>query len=77
MRERAINRYGCKELVSTMEGELEITISYWDSLEQIRAWKQEAEHRVAQKLGQSRWYKSYQVQIVEILREYSNDGEQA
>jgi heme-degrading monooxygenase HmoA len=74
MREKAISQYGCNELISATEGELEITISYWNNLEQIQAWKQDAEHQLAQKLGRSKWYKSYEVQVVEILREYGKDG---
>jgi heme-degrading monooxygenase HmoA len=73
MREKAMSQYGCTELVSTTEGELEITISYWDSLEQIQAWKQDSDHQLAQQLGRSSWYKSYQVQVVDILRDYSKD----
>ena len=75
MRERAIGQYGCLELVSTMEGSEEITVSYWETEEQIRAWKQDAEHLVAQELGRSKWYRSYKVQIVEIIREYSKDAD--
>ena len=54
------------------EGNREIAISYWENLEQISAWKQNAEHRKAQELGRSKWYASYQVQVVKIIREYGN-----
>jgi heme-degrading monooxygenase HmoA len=70
MRELAINEYGCKEFASCCEGDLEVAISYWESKEQIRAWKNNAEHLEAQSLGKSKWYKSYHVQVVEVLREY-------
>ena len=73
MRDLAINQYGCMEFTSVTEGMQEIAISYWQDQEQIKKWKQDSEHLVAQELGQSVWYKSYKVQIVEILSEYSNN----
>ena len=70
LRSIALNEYGCTEFVALTEGSQEVAISYWSSLEQIKAWKQHPEHLKAQRLGKSKWYQSYQVQIVEILREY-------
>ncbi|MCW9046508.1 MAG: antibiotic biosynthesis monooxygenase [Gammaproteobacteria bacterium] len=71
MRELAINKHGCCDFISTTENNLEIAISYWRDLQQIKKWKQDPEHLAAQDLGKSTWYKSYTVQIVEIIREYS------
>lgn len=73
MRELAINKYDCKEFVSVIEGKYEIALSYWQNLEKIKQWKQDSRHLVAQELGRTTWYKSYKVQIVEILREYSKN----
>jgi len=70
MRELAINEYGCCDFVSTTEDNLEIAISYWNDLDQIKKWKQDPEHLAAQRQGKSIWYKSYTVQVVEIIREY-------
>ena len=71
MRELAINKYKCTDFISVIEGTQEIAISYWKNQHQIKQWKNDAEHLVAQELGRSTWYKSYQVQIVEIIREYN------
>jgi len=71
MRELAIQEYGCLEFTSVTEGNSEIAVSYWSSKEQISAWKQNAEHLVAQQKGRSQWYASYRVQVVEVVREYS------
>ncbi len=71
MRDRAMSKYGCTEFISVMEGGQEIAISYWKTLEQIKRWRQDSEHIEAQELGRSRWYKSYRVQVVEIIRESS------
>ena len=73
MRELAIDKYGCTEFVSITEGTQEIAISYWQSQEQIKQWKQDAKHLLAQELGKTKWYKSYKVQVVEIKREYSKN----
>ncbi len=73
MRDLAIRKYGCKEFTSVTEGTQEIAISYWQDREQIKKWKGDSEHLVAQELGKSVWYKSYKVQILEIIREYNKN----
>ena len=70
MRELAMTHYGCLDFVATTEGEREIAISYWPSLDHIKHWKQNAEHLQAQRQGKARWYKSYKVEVVEVLRSY-------
>jgi heme-degrading monooxygenase HmoA len=72
MRELAENKYGCCEFISLAEGEWEIAISYWESLTQIQQWKNDAEHLQAQALGKSKWYKSYRIEVVEIIRQYGH-----
>lgn len=49
---------------------LGITISYWESLEAIKNWKQNAEHRIAQQKGRSDWYTSYKTRICKVERDY-------
>lgn len=72
MRELATTKYGCLEFSACTEGAQEIAISYWPSQDHIKRWKQDEEHLAAQALGQNKWYESYQVQVVEVLREYSS-----
>ena len=73
MRELAIKDYNCIEFTSCTEGNTEIAISYWLNKEAIRAWKKNPEHQQAQELGKSKWYKSYQVQVVEVLNQYESN----
>jgi heme-degrading monooxygenase HmoA len=47
-----------------------ITVSYWKSAEEARAWKGVTEHLGAQKLGRERWYRMFRVRIAEVVREY-------
>ncbi len=72
MRDLALGEYGCVEFTSCTEGRQEIAISYWETLEQISRWKQNALHLEAQQKGRSRWYRSYTVEVVEILRSYGS-----
>jgi len=73
MRELAINKYHCAEFTAVTEGTQEIAISYWQNQEQIKQWKEDSKHLVAQELGRSKWYKTYKIQIVEIIHEYSKN----
>lgn len=70
LRDLAIGQFGCTEFLSIAEENVEIAISYWSTLESIQAWKSHPKHREAPELGQAKWYKSYQVQVVELVREY-------
>ncbi|MCB0461285.1 MAG: antibiotic biosynthesis monooxygenase [Flavobacteriaceae bacterium] len=47
-----------------------ITVSYWESLDAIKAWKQNAEHLVAQQKGRNQWYSWYNTRICKVEREY-------
>ena len=72
-RDLAISNYGCVEFTAVTEGDQEIAISYWTNKEQISAWLNDPIHKKAQELGKSKWYKSYSVQLVEIMREYKKN----
>lgn len=75
MRDLALRDYGCLEFTSCTEGCREIAISYWETLEQISRWKQNELHLQAQETGRSRWYSSYSVEVVELLRSYGSGPE--
>ncbi|WP_100610595.1 antibiotic biosynthesis monooxygenase family protein [Confluentibacter lentus] len=47
-----------------------ITVSYWESLESIKNWKQQADHLQAQLKGRKDWYSWYNVRICKVEREY-------
>ena len=72
MVELAHEQPGFLGVESAREG-VGITVSYWDSLEAIRAWKQQAEHRMAQQTGRDRWYESYKTRICKVERDYGFD----
>lgn len=74
MRELALTEFGCLDFQALTEGDHEIALSYWPSLEAIAAWKAHPEHLLAQESGRSRWYRSYSVQVAELHRSYSFGG---
>lgn len=47
-----------------------ITVSYWRDEASIRAWKLEAEHLEAQRLGRDKWYKNFSLRVVKVERTY-------
>ena len=58
---------------SAREG-LGITVSYWRDEAAARAWKQVAEHLIAQQRGREVWYADYQVRVATVTRSYGPDG---
>lgn len=57
--------------IESARDELGVTVSYWQDLESIQRWKQQVEHREAQRLGRSEWYAAYKVRIARVEREYA------
>lgn len=49
---------------------LGITVSYWESLEAIKNWKQVTEHVAAQQQGIKQWYSAYKTRICLVERDY-------
>jgi heme-degrading monooxygenase HmoA len=56
--------------VESAREELGITVSYWSDLDSIKAWKRNAEHLVAQKMGREKWYSNYKTRIARVERDY-------
>lgn len=56
--------------IESARSDIGITVSYWESLEAITHWKNNAQHQVAQRLGKEKWYAWYHLRICKIEREY-------
>jgi heme-degrading monooxygenase HmoA len=56
--------------IESAREELGITVSYWASRQDARAWKSVAEHRLVQHRGRATWYRNYRVRIATVEREY-------
>ncbi|GAX91090.1 antibiotic biosynthesis monooxygenase family protein [Effusibacillus lacus] len=48
---------------------LEITVSYWESLEAIKNWKENALHKVVQDKGKTVWYKRFALRVSKVERD--------
>jgi len=55
---------------SAHEDALGITVSYWVDHDAAAAWKQVADHLVAQERGRSTWYADYAVRVATVERDY-------
>ena len=56
--------------VESVHDSLGITVSYWESLEAIAAWKQNSAHLVAQQRGRDLWYRAFKTRICRVERDY-------
>ena len=56
--------------VESARNNVGITVSYWESLDAIKNWKQQSEHLLAQHQGRTQWYNWYTVRICKVEREY-------
>lgn len=56
--------------IESTRNEIGITISYWQTLEDITHWKNNVEHAEARQMGREKWYKKYQLRICKVEREY-------
>lgn len=56
--------------IEAARNEVGITVSYWCSLDDIKNWKANTRHLVAQKTGRDKWYEHYKVRICKVERDY-------
>lgn len=49
--------------------EIGISVSYWESLEAIQAWKNHPEHRKVQQ-RESEWYSESRIRVCKVERDY-------
>jgi heme-degrading monooxygenase HmoA len=47
---------------------LGITVSYWESEEAIANWRKNAEHRMAQTQGRTKWYEEFVTRVAKVER---------
>lgn len=56
--------------IESARGDVGITVSYWESLEAIRSWKNQFEHSLIRDKGREKWYQKFQVRICKVERDY-------
>lgn len=55
--------------IESARQEIGITVSYWSSPEAIKAWKDNLDHRQAQRRAGD-WYAQFRVRVCRVEREY-------
>lgn len=56
--------------IESARNEIGITVSYWESLEAIRQWRDHLEHTLARNKGRENWYQSFKTRICKVERDY-------
>lgn len=56
--------------LESVRDDLGISVSYWADLDSIRNWKENLEHREAQRLGREQWYASFRLRIARVERDF-------
>ncbi|WML56108.1 antibiotic biosynthesis monooxygenase [Neobacillus sp. PS2-9] len=69
MVELASKQTGFLGVESARDNELGITVSYWDSLDSIKNWKENSVHKVAQERGKQEWYKNFSLRVCKVERD--------
>jgi len=68
MVELASQQKGFLGIESARDEQLGITVSYWDTLESIKEWKENTAHKVAQGKGRREWYKNFSLRVCRVER---------
>jgi heme-degrading monooxygenase HmoA len=50
--------------------QLGVSVTYWETLEDIAAWKDNAEHKLAQERGYAQWYKAFATRVARVERDH-------
>lgn len=71
MLELAAQQPGFLGVESARSDGLGITLSYWQSEEAIRAWREHAEHSLVREQGRSTWYEAFATRVAKVERAYT------
>jgi heme-degrading monooxygenase HmoA len=69
MAERARSMPGFVALRSYRgEDEERLSLIWWEDEESMRAWREDARHRIAQRLGREKWYAWFDLEVTHRAR---------
>lgn len=71
MLELAVQQPGFLGVESARSDGLGITLSYWQSEEAIRAWREHAEHGAVREQGRADWYAAFVTRVAKVERAYT------
>ena len=49
-----------------------LSLSFWRDEDAVKAWRNVAEHRIAQKKGKTSLFDSYRIRVAEVFRDYTD-----
>lgn len=55
--------------IESAKGEIGISVTYWETPEDIARWKSHAEHQLAQAKGYSTWYAAFATRVARVERD--------
>lgn len=70
MDELATQQKGFLGVESARDSDLGIIVSYWETIEDIAAWKANAAHQIAQQRGQEEWSSRYSLLVCKVESDY-------
>lgn len=53
-----------------------LSLSFWETEPDIESWRNQFDHRKAQKAGKERLFESYRIRVAEVVRDYTNTDRQ-
>lgn len=57
---------------SMNDSEKVLSLSFWESEDSIKKWRNIIEHREGQKKGKNSLFSSYRIRVAKVLRDYNN-----
>ncbi|MDD9302644.1 MAG: antibiotic biosynthesis monooxygenase [Desulfobacter sp.] len=75
LRELLENRPGfisIERFQSMVEEGKVLSLSFWEEETSIDAWRNEMEHRAAQKSGKKSLFETYQIRVAKVVRDYTH-----
>ena len=55
--------------IESARGEIGVSVTYWETLEDIKNWKENAEHKLAQRKGYEMWYRYFKTRVCRVERD--------
>ena len=55
--------------IESAKGEIGLSVTYWETLEDIVNWRNNAEHKLAQAEGYATWYQAFATRVCRVERD--------
>lgn len=55
--------------IESAKGEVNVSVTYWETPEDIARWKNHADHLIAQQKGYETWYQAFATRVCRVERD--------